>query len=88
VVFFAALFPQFIDPAKPLALQIAVLGVTYLVIDGVILLLMGSMAERLVAALGSKFSIWTGRVSGFFLIVAALLLSFKDLGPQDVKEAK
>ena len=88
VVFFAALFPQFIDPSRPLAFQIAVLGLTYLVIDGSILLLMGGMAHRLVKALGGKFERWIGRVSGFFLLVAAVLLAFKDLGPGNGTSAK
>ena len=34
VVFFAALFPQFIDPAGSLVGQLLVLGATFLVIDG------------------------------------------------------
>lgn len=82
VVFFAALFPQFIDPAGPLALQIAVLGATYLVIDGAILLAMGMAAHRLVRALGGAFARWLGVVSGFFLIIAAVLLASRDVVPQ------
>jgi len=34
VVFFAALFPQFIAPEYPLAPQLAILTLTYLVLDG------------------------------------------------------
>ena len=41
VMFFAALFPQFIDPAAAILPQLIVLGGTYLLIDGVILILWG-----------------------------------------------
>ena len=82
VVFFAALFPQFIDPAGPLALQIVVLGTTYLVIDGALLLAMGLAAHRLVRLLGSAFARWLGVISGFFLIVAAVILGSRDVAPQ------
>ena len=47
-MFFAALFPQFIDPAAPILPQLAILGGTYLLVDCVILLAWGSLA--LVAA--------------------------------------
>ena len=41
VVFFGALFPQFIDPMMPVLPQLLILGLTYLVVDGAILLLWG-----------------------------------------------
>ena len=78
VVFFAALFPQFIDPAHALAPQIAILGVTYLAIDGAILLAMGAAAARLASALGGAFERWMGRVSGLTLIGTAILLGLGD----------
>lgn len=77
VVFFAALFPQFIDPGLPIAPQVAILGVTYLVIDGAILILMGAMSARLFALLGSRFARWTGIVSGLGLLGAAALLALR-----------
>ncbi|MEL6181908.1 MAG: LysE family transporter, partial [Myxococcota bacterium] len=42
VVFFAALFPQFIDPALPFAAQFAILSLTYLVLDGLFLTAYGA----------------------------------------------
>lgn len=75
VVFFAALFPQFIDPTIPVASQVAILGVTYLIIDGAILLAMGAFASRLVAALGSKFEKWLSILSGVGLIAAAIAIA-------------
>ncbi|MEJ8561344.1 LysE family transporter [Yoonia sp. GPGPB17] len=75
VVFFAALFPQFIDPTISVLPQVAILGVTYLIIDGAILLAMGAFASRLVAALGSKFEKWLSILSGFGLIAAAIAIA-------------
>lgn len=81
VVFFAALFPQFIDPATALAPQIAILGLTYIVIDGAILLLFGLTVKRVFSFLGSRFERWIGWISGVMMIAAAILLSNRDLGP-------
>ncbi|PJI85140.1 threonine/homoserine/homoserine lactone efflux protein [Yoonia maricola] len=75
VVFFAALFPQFIDPAAPVAAQVAILGLTYLIIDGAILLAMGTFASRLVTALGHKFERWLSILSGLGLIAAAIAIA-------------
>ena len=41
VVFFAALFPQFIDPGQNFAIQFIILSVTYILIDGIFLSLYG-----------------------------------------------
>ena len=48
VVFFGALFPQFIDPALPVWPQLLILGATYLAVDGAILMLWGWAAARTV----------------------------------------
>ncbi|MEO1773329.1 MAG: LysE family translocator [Pseudomonadota bacterium] len=77
VIFFAALFPQFLDPTQPLLAQIAILGVTYLVIDGTLLLLMGGAAARLSRLLGSRFERWLGRLSGGALILTAGALALR-----------
>ncbi|MFV2053969.1 LysE family translocator [Aliiroseovarius sp. YM-037] len=77
VVFFAALFPQFISLDAPVAPQVAILGATYLVIDGAILIAMGACATRLVAALGSKFEKWLSITSGAALILAAIAIGLR-----------
>ncbi len=77
VVFFAALFPQFISLEVPVAPQVAILGLTYLVIDGSILLAMGAFATRLVSAFGSKFEKWFGITSGVALILAAIAIALR-----------
>ena len=82
VIFFAALFPQFIEPAEPLLLQFIVLSATYLTIDGVFLCLYGKFAELLVKQLITKSRGLLSSVSGIFLIGAAILLGLKDLQPK------
>ncbi len=88
VVFFAALFPQFIDASRPLAAQIAILGVTYIIFDATILVLLGLAAHRAVRLLGGQAHRWINRVSGVLMIAAAVLLSFKQLTPVDGAAAK
>ena len=77
VVFFAALFPQFLDPARALAPQIAVLGVSYIVIDGCFLAAYGKGASWLAGRLKGGKIRWLHRVSGASLIAAAVLLGLR-----------
>ena len=77
VVFFAALFPQFIDPTLNVAPQVFILGITYLVIDGAILLIMGAAAARLLRLIGSRFERMIGMISGIGLLLAATLLAVR-----------
>jgi len=77
VVFFAALFPQFLDQGQSLAPQLAILGVTYIVIDGCFLLCYGKGASWLGAKLQSQHKVWVDRAAGASLICAAILLSFR-----------
>lgn len=88
VVFFAALFPQFVDVSRPVAGQILILGLTYIVIDGTILLLFGLAVRRVFAILGSRFERWVGWVSGTLLVAAAMLLSARDVGPETAGAGK
>ena len=82
VVFFGALFPQFIDPTIPVLPQLLVLGVTYLVVDGVILLAWGWLGVRAATAL-KRFSFGlVNKVCGTLMICAAALLASKDFQPQ------
>lgn len=81
VVFFAALFPQFLDPQHPLAPQIAILGVTYIVIDGCFLAAYGRAASWIAARLKGKHKAWVERASGTGMILAAVLLGLRDNAP-------
>ncbi len=82
VVFFGALFPQFIDPTMPVLPQLFILGVTYLVVDGAILVLWGWLGVRAATAL-KQFSFGlVNKVCGALMIAAAALLASKDFQPQ------
>ena len=76
-VVFAALFPQFSDAGGAVLPQVLILGATYLIIDGAILLLMGGFARRLVAALGSRAEVWLQCLSGITLLIVATLIGVR-----------
>ncbi len=79
VFFFAALFPQFIDPGVAIWPQLLLLGITYLVIDGAILTLYSASADRIGRKLSGGMSRWINRLSGTMMIAAAGLLALKDV---------
>ncbi len=74
VVFFAALFPQFLNPEHAFGPQILVLGATYIVIDGCFLAAYGKGASWLAARLRNQHKAWIERAAGASLITAAALL--------------
>lgn len=82
VVFFGALFPQFIDPSNPVLPQLLLLGLTYIFVDGAILLLWGWLGVRAVAALKSYSFSLVNKICGALMIAAATLLATRDLQPQ------
>ncbi|MEM7277834.1 MAG: LysE family translocator [Pseudomonadota bacterium] len=75
VIFFAALFPQFLDASMPLAPQLLILGLTYLIIDGCFLCAYGAAASVISRRLNRSSQQWAQRFSGFSLIGAALVLA-------------
>ncbi len=77
VFFFAALFPQFITATAPIWPQLLILGSTYLLIDGIILLIYGATATRLFARLATRGRL-LNRISGSLMIGAAGLLALRD----------
>lgn len=82
VIFFGALFPQFIDPALPVMPQLLILGVTYLVVDGAILAMWGWLGVRAAAALKRYAFGLINKVCGVLMVAAAALLASKDFEPQ------
>ncbi|MBK0400911.1 LysE family translocator [Limibaculum sp. M0105] len=80
VVFFAALFPQFIAPGDGFWLQMLVLGGTYVAIDASFLAAYGLGAGWLSARLGGPMRAWLDRAAGACLIGAAVLLGLKTAG--------
>jgi len=82
VIFFAALFPQFINPTEPLIIQFAVLSITYLVVDGLFLSFYGKFSEVLAKKLSNSYSKYFNKICGSFIIGAAILLGLKDIQTQ------
>ncbi|MBX2870342.1 MAG: LysE family translocator [Acidiferrobacterales bacterium] len=83
VVFFAALFPQFIDPTLPVIPQLLVLGLTYVLVDGLILMVWGWLGIRAANSL-KQFSFGlVNKVCGALMVAAAMLLASKDFHTQD-----
>jgi len=82
VVFFGALFPQFIDPARAVLPQLLILGATYLLVDGTILVLWGWAGIRAVALLKRLSFGVINRICGALMMAAALLLASKDMQPE------
>lgn len=78
IIFFAALFPQFVNPRSPPTAQFVILGMTFLLIDGAFLLGYGLFADWI----SDRFERYVGqhmnRISGVLLIIAALLLGLRD----------
>ena len=71
IVFFAALLPQFIDPKGDIVAQIAVLGITSIVIECAVLLCYGLAAGRAMSmARQPRYAAWANRISGVLLIGA------------------
>lgn len=79
VVFFAALFPQFISADRPFAAQFFLLSATYIVIDGAFLASYGAGAGWLAQRLKGKAAAMLDRIGGTFLIGAAVMLGLKTL---------
>ncbi|MEL7297436.1 MAG: LysE family translocator [Pseudomonadota bacterium] len=77
VVFFAALFPQFLSADAPLASQMIILGGTYLLIDGCFLAAYGKGASWLADKLKGQYRAWIERGAGVSLIAAALMLGLR-----------
>ena len=82
VMFFAALFPQFINPEASTLPQLAILGGTYLLVDGIILLAWGWVAVTAAARIRTHGFGLINRICGTMMLGAAVLLAVKDLEPQ------
>ncbi len=71
LVFFTALLPQFVNPAAPVAVQIAILGVTSVVVEFFVLLGYGVLAGQASHYTRQpQYAAWTNRVAGSLLIGA------------------
>ncbi len=79
VIFFAALFPQFVSPVAPSGKQFLILGVTYLFIDGSFLMIYGGFAGWIQSRFQHHVGQHMNQISGGLLVVAALLLGLKEI---------
>ena len=76
IVFFAALFPLFLNEASPIIPQIGILAITFLVIDGLSLFIYAAFAERLKSYLENQEKIHLqNRIVGVLLILSGVMLS-------------
>lgn len=85
IIFFAALFPQFIDPTQAILPQLIILGVTVLFFDFLSLSFYGLLAEKMAKKLKTINMPLINTVSGTFMIIAAGLLASKDLQVETLK---
>ena len=76
IVFFAALFPLFIDQSLPIIAQISILTITFLSIDGLSLVIYVQFANRLKGYLENSRKVHLqNKIVGLLLILSGLLLS-------------
>jgi threonine/homoserine/homoserine lactone efflux protein len=76
VLFFAAFFPQFLNPAAPMAPQLAILALTFMAFEFTVLTLCALGVSRLVPLLKSSGPVkWLNRIcGGLFTVMGGLLL--------------
>ena len=79
VVFFAALFPQFITAEAAFWPQFLILSATYIVMDGFFLTAYGLGSSWIVARFKGRARVWVERIGGGFMIGAAVLLGLKSI---------
>lgn len=79
VVFFAALFPQFVNPALQTGKQLVIMGVTYLVIDACFLTIYGGFAGWIESRFRHLVGHHMNQISGALLVGAAILLGLKEI---------
>ncbi|WP_312240897.1 homoserine/homoserine lactone efflux protein [Pantoea sp.] len=81
IVFLAALFPQFILPHQPQALQYLTLGVTTVVVDIIVMIGYATLATRIAAWIkGPKqMKLLNRTFGGLFMAVGALLASARKI---------
>ena len=76
LLFFSALFPQFMNPAEPIASQLVILGASWMVLDGSIMFAYALCGSKLVARLGrGGVGRWFNRVTGGAFIAAGGVLA-------------
>lgn len=85
VLFFAALFPQFIAYDGNFWLQFFILSTTYIAMDAFFLSIYGYGAQWIVSKIKPTSTKWINRAGGAFMLLAATILGLKSLD-ETVKE--
>ena len=76
IIFFAALFPLFISETLPFLQQVVILALTFLILDGISLLIYTIFASRLKTYLENQEKVsLQNRIVGVLLIFSGILLS-------------
>lgn len=76
LLFFGALFPQFLDPSRPLLAQITTLAATWLVVDGLAMFCYATFGSKMGPALGRwGLSKLLNRITGGAFIAAGGILA-------------
>ncbi|MCH4295007.1 LysE family translocator [Shewanella sp. 3B26] len=79
LLFFAALFPQFIDMSAPQGPQLAILAGTWAVVDFSFVMIYASLASMLAPKLSASNRLhWFDRTSGGVFVSLAALLAIKN----------
>lgn len=79
IMFFAALFPQFISPDLPFWPQQLILMATYLTLDGAFLALYGISAGAISNRVSGQGMRWINIISGAMIIAGAVILALKTI---------
>ena len=74
LIFYLAVLPQFVSPTAPLAPQYLVIGLTFIVVDVVVMSVYAGLATRLLRLLGDRQQMLLNRFfSGLFATAAVVL---------------
>lgn len=73
ILFFAAFLPQFINPARSLLMQFAVMAATFAVIEFITEFVLASLAQRITAWLARVGRLFNRACGGVFIAIGAVL---------------
>lgn len=76
ILFLAAFLPPFVDPVRPVAPQLAILGVTFIAISAVAGSLLAALAGQARSFLSGERLRWIDYASGGLLVLAGLWLAW------------
>ncbi|WP_162914413.1 LysE family translocator [Taklimakanibacter lacteus] len=76
ILFLAAFLPPFVDPNRPAAPQLSILGVTFIAVSAIIGAILAVTAAQARSFLSDERLVWLDRISGGLLVIAALWLAW------------